>query len=67
MRINNNLSRLKIRDFSPRQQSRDFPFRLKLPNYPSRLKLRNYRLKLFMESLVIATAAVLLMVILLSS
>lgn len=39
---------------------------MKLRNNPPRLKLRNYRLKLLMESLVIATAAVLLMVILLS-
>ena len=31
---------------------------------PPRLKLRDYRLKLLMESMVIATAAVLLLVIL---
>ncbi len=38
---------------------------MKYRNNPPRLKLRNYRLKLLMESMVIATAAVLLLVILL--
>lgn len=37
---------------------------MKLRNNPPRLKLRDYRIKLLMESMVIATAAVLLLVIL---
>lgn len=37
---------------------------MKVHNNPPRLKLRHYRTKLLMESMVIATAAVLLMVIL---
>ena len=39
---------------------------MKIRNNPPRLKLRNYRMKLLMESMVIATAAALLVVILLS-
>jgi len=37
---------------------------MKYRSNPPRLKLRNYRFKLLMESMVIATAAILLLVIL---
>jgi len=39
---------------------------MKSRSNPPKMKLRNYRIKLLMESMVIATAAVLLTVILLS-
>jgi len=39
---------------------------MKTRNNPPRLKLRNYRITLMIQSMVIATAAVLLLVVLLS-
>jgi len=54
---------VKPLDYIPDKSIRLNYTKMKSRNNPPRLKLRDYRIKLLMESMVIATAAILLLVV----